>query len=180
MSATGRPCSVCDDPRRRAIEAELRSPARKSYPMLADSFRPLSSQAIRRHHLSHMAEGLAPVAPAATGAAAPGAESAPAGDLVRFGRQLEAMTLELIKEVAQDGDFRDVANALRVGLQAYERLLKAYAARPPEFDPLRDATIIAVRDLVTGALEDEPVARAKVLAAFRKAGAEPAPEVAAG
>ena len=173
---TGRPCSVCDDPRRPAIEAELRSPARKSYPQLADVFRPLSSQAIRRHHLSHLAAGLAPVALPTTGVAAPGAEPASAVDIVQFGRQLEAMTLELVKEVAQDGDFRDVANALRVGLQTHQQLMKAYAARPPEFDPLRDATIIAVRDLVLGALEDEPAARAKVLAAFRKAGGEPAPE----
>lgn len=179
MNGTGRPCSVCDDPRRPAIEAELRSPARKSYPMLADSFRPLSSQAIRRHHLSHMAEGLAPAMPLAAEATEPGTTSAP-GDLVQFGRQLEAMTLELIKEVAQDGDFRDVANALRVGLQTHERLLRAYAARPPEFDPLRDATITAIRDLVAGALEDEPVARAKVLAAFRKVGAGSVAEAAAG
>jgi hypothetical protein len=90
------------------------------------------------------------------------------------------MTLELIKEVAQDGDFRDVANALRVGLQTHERLLRAYAARPPEFDPLRDATITAIRDLVAGALEDEPVARAKVLAAFRGVGVGTVTEAAAG
>jgi hypothetical protein len=97
------------------------------------------------------------------------------GDLVRFGQKLEAITLELIQEAAEDGDFRDVANALRVGLQTHERLLKAYAARPPEFDPLRDATIVALRDLVAAALDDEPSARVKVMAAFRKVGGGEAP-----
>lgn len=174
MSAGGRPCSVCDDGRRPAIEAELRSPSRQSYPMLADTFRPLSSQAIRRHHLSHMgaasAAGAAP-APAGKGQSVDVA-AIPGGDLVRFGRELETMTMALLKEADEGGEFGDVARALRLGLQTYERLIKAYAARPPEFDPLRDATICALRDLVAGALADEPAARVKVMGAFRKLGAE--------
>ena len=176
MSGTGRPCTVCDDPRRPAIETELRSPARPSYPMLADTFRPLSSQAIRRHHLSHM-DGAAPAAAPGPGATAEAAApiAMHGSDLVRFGQQLEALTLELIQEASEDGDFKDVANALRVGLQTHERLMKAYAARPPEFDPLRDATICRLRDHVAAALADEPQARAKVLEAFRKVAApEPA------
>ena len=145
--------------------------------MLADAFRPLSSQAIRRHHLTHMA-----VAPVATVPAGPATKDPdgddgviPGGDLVRFGRELETMTMALLKEADEVGEFGDVARALRLGLQTLERLMKAYAARPPEFDPLRDATICALRDLVAGALADEPGARAKVMAAFRKVGGGEAP-----
>lgn len=177
MSAGGRPCSVCDDPRRPAIEAELASSVRKSYPQLADVFRPISSQALRRHHLTHMGAGaVAPPTPATPVGGEPPDPAAPASDLLKLGRQLQAWTVALLEEAAEDGDFRDVANALRVGLQTHERLMKAFAARPPEFDPLRDSTICALRDLVAGALADEPTARAKVMAAFQKAaGAEGAP-----
>jgi len=167
VSAGGRPCSVCDDGRRPAIEAELRSPQRPSYPMLSDGFRPLSSQALRRHHLSHMG-GVAP--PAEGGVAA-----VPGGDLVKFGREIETMTLALLKEVEEVGEFGDVARALRLALQTHERLMKAYAARPPEFDPLRDATICTLRDLIAGALSGEPTARAAVLAALRSLGVEGPP-----
>lgn len=170
MSAGGRPCSVCDDPRRPAIEAELSSSVRKSYPQLADVFRPISSQALRRHHLTHMgASAAAAPTPAHAGGGEAPAPSAPASDLLTLGRQLQAWTVALLEEVAEDGDFRDVANALRVGLQTHERLMKAFAARPPEFDPLRDETIRAVRDLVAAALADEPTARVKVMDAFRQA-----------
>lgn len=181
MSSGGRPCSVCDDLRRRAIEAELGSAARKSYPQLADVFRPISSQALRRHHLTHMAGGGAAGAPGPAASSSPSAAAGaggPAVDLVTMGRQLHGWTLALLEEAAEDGDFRDVAGALRVALQTHERLMKAFAARPPEFDPLRDATICAVRDLVAAALADEPSARAKVMEAFRKAagaGEEAAP-----
>ena len=157
MSSGGRPCSVCDDLRRPAIEAELSSAGRKSYPQLADVFRPISSQALRRHHLAHM--------PGVAAAAAPGTDV----DLVTMGRQLHGWTLTLLEEVAEDGDFRDIAGALRVALQMHERLMKAFAARPPEFDPLRDATICVLRDLVAAALADEPRAREKVMEAFRRA-----------
>lgn len=179
MSSGGRPCSVCDDPRRPAIEAELRSASRKSYPQLADVFRPISSQALRRHHLTHMVGAAAGVGPGATASSSPAADAGAAGptvDLVTMGRQLHAWTLALLEEAAEDGDFRDVAGVLRVALQTHERLMKAFAARPPEFDPLRDATLCAVRDLVTAALADEPAARAKVLDAFRKASGPEASE----
>lgn len=179
MSSGGRPCSVCDDPRRPAIEAELGSVSRRSYPQLADIFRPISSQALRRHHLTHMAgagAGTGPAAPGSSGSAADAGAAGPTVDLVTMGRQLHAWTIALLEEAAEDGDFRDVAGALRVALQTHERLLKAFAARPPEFDPLRDATIAAVRDLVAAALADEPGARAKVMDALRKvAGGEAGP-----
>lgn len=175
MSSGGRPCSVCDDSRRPAIEAELASAARKSYPQLADIFRPISSQALRRHHLSHMAgAGVAAGASSAETAAPAQDPNGPGVDLVTMGRQIHAWTLALLEEAAEDGDFRDVAGAVRVALQTHERLMKAFAARPPEFDPLRDATICAVRDRLA-AVEFCPECRSKALEALRPPNEEVVP-----
>ena len=53
-------------------------------------------------------------------------------------------------------------------LQTHERLMKAFAARPPEFDPLRDATICALRDRFA-AVEFCPGCREKALLALKPA-----------
>ena len=181
MSGAGRHCSVCDDPRRPAIEAELASSARKSYPQLADVFRPISSQALRRHHLTHMAA--AQPRPAGDGESAPGGTSGhfdadvlalPSGDLARLTREIQVITLALLQEVAETGNFRDVANVLRVSIQNLEQLHKAHAARPPEFDPLRDATICALRDRFA-AVEFCPGCREKALLALKPAHEEAIP-----
>ncbi len=163
MSGPGRPCVVCSDPRRPALEEELRSPGRPSYAQLADSYRPISSQAIRRHHLTHLAQTQPKREEDVEALVLP--ESG--GDPVAFGRRLEEMVMLLVDEAATTGQFKDLARALQVGLEAHGAFLKAYASRAPEFDPLRDAVLSSVRDRLVAALADEPAALAKVLAALR-------------
>lgn len=114
------------------------------------------------------AGAVAPPTPATPVGGEPPDPAAPASDLLQLGRQLQAWTVALLEEAAEDGDFRDVANALRVGLQTHERLMKAFAARPPEFDPLRDATICALRDRFA-AVEFCPGCREKALLALKPA-----------
>lgn len=156
MSERGRPCAVCSDPRRPELEAALARPDRPSYAVLADSYPPLSPAGIRRHHLKHTGGGK-PEGPVA------------GGDLVAFGARLERMVALLVEEANRTGSFRDVGAALRVGLEAHAALLKAHAARPPAWDPLRDEVIRRLVEKVGRALEELPEARDRVLAAMREA-----------
>lgn len=161
MSGRGRPCSVCGDPRRPALEEELARPNRRSYALLEDSFRGLKADAIRRHHLAH-------IAPAPPGLIPPPGPKK-ASDVVGLGETLELMTTALLEDASQSGSFRDAANALRVGLETHGALLKLHAARPPEFDPLRDEVLRRLVEAIGRALDDLPEARERVLAAMREA-----------
>lgn len=161
-----RPCSVCVDVRRPAIDAELRRNDRPSFAELADLFRPLDWQALRRHAERHVtpaeeAPDAAPAAPPST----PGPKST--NDLLALGARIERMVNALLDEAASAGSFKDAAAALRVGLDAHQKLVAAYAARQPEFDPLRDATLTAVRDRLAEALGPFPEAREAALVALR-------------
>lgn len=158
-----RACSVCSDPRRGALDAELRRPDRPSYAELADVFTGLGWQAIRRHE-RHLGAAAAEPEPTTT--------KAPAGpkstsDLLALGARIERMVSALLDEAASAGSFKDAAAALRVGLEAHAKLVLAYAARTPEFDVERDAAMTAVRDRLAEALAGHPEARQAALVALR-------------
>ena len=80
-----RACTVCQDPRRGALDVELRRSDRPSYHELADVFKGLGWQAIRRHERHVTPEGaeVALVNPdkagPGTSAGAPGAGAPAAG-----------------------------------------------------------------------------------------------------
>lgn len=161
-----RVCSACVDARRGALDAELRRPDRPTYAELADIFKPLDRQAIRRHAERHLS------AAAAEPEAAPAKPPTPAGpksttDLLALGSRIERMVNALLDEAASAGSFKDAAAALRVGLEAHAKLVLAYAARTPEFDVERDAAMTAVRDRLAEALAGHPEARQAALVALR-------------
>ena len=77
------------------------------------------------------------------------------------------MVNALLDEAASAGSFKDAAAALRVGLEAHQKLVAAYAARQPEFDVERDVVLTAVRDRLGEALAAFPEARDAALLALR-------------
>lgn len=161
-----RACTVCGDLRRPAIDAELRRADRPSFTELADQFRPLDWQALRRHAERHVTPGDdAPSSAPAPSPSTPGPKST--SDLLALGARIERMVNALLDEAASTGSFKDAASMLRVGLEAHQKLVAAYAARQPEFDPLRDAALTAVRDRLAGALAAFPEAREAALVALR-------------
>ena len=157
-----RACTVCQDPRRGALDVELRRSDRPSYHELADVFKGLGWQAIRRHERHVTPEG-AEVAPAPSPAQA-GPKSA--NDLLALGGRIERMVSALLDEAASAGSFKDAAAALRVGLEAHGKLVAAYASRAPEFDPERDVVLTVVRDRLAEALTGHPEARQAALVAL--------------
>lgn len=159
MSRTGRPCRACGHPERGRLEEALRT--RTDRANIAAEF-DLSLDGLRRH-VAHSRKAQERPALAQEGAEeARGPEFGPSASPDAVTRLLTLRTLKLASQADEAGSPRIALAATRVSRELVETSLRARAAEPPPFDPLRDELLAAMRDRLSKTLEAFPEAREAV------------------
>lgn len=149
---TGRPCRVCQHPKRPEIDAALRNGEKIS--TLVKLYG-LGEGNLRRHKANHL------TAPA---------EAAPASgnDPSKMATLIQLKTMKLLRDAEASGSQRVALAALRQARENLETLAKVRATEPAPYDPVRDEVLTAIRDRLAATLSEFPEALERVLADFRE------------
>lgn len=148
----GRPCRVCQHPRRAEIDQALRD--RASIATLV-SLHGIGEGNLRRHAKDHLQAVAAPPP-------APEASSEPS----TVARLITLRTMKVLRDAEASGEPRVQLAALRAARENLEQAVRLRAQEPPPYDPARDELLSALRDRLAGTLRDFPDALAAVRADF--------------
>lgn len=151
MRKRGRPCRVCDHPRRAEVDEALRN--RASIPALVSLYG-IGEGNLRRHAKNHLR--LDAQAPEALATSEPAIVS----------KLLQLRTLKVLRDAEASGDPRVVLAALRASRENLEQAVRLRAQEPPAYDPARDELLAALRDRLARTLRDYPEALDAVRADF--------------
>lgn len=158
MARTGRPCRVCEHPRRQEIDAALRNGA---LPSTLSLLHGIGESNIRRHKKNHLVLGdeLAP----------PAGEPVPTeGEPAKMVRLLVLKAMRVARDAEAAGNPAAALRALRTVGDQLANVAKVKAAEPPAYDALRDEVVREIRDRVAAAVRPFPEAAAALAAAFRE------------
>lgn len=149
---TGRPCRVCQHPKRPEIDAALRNGEKIS--TLVGVYG-VGEGNLRRHKVNHL------TAPA---------EAAPASgnDPAKMVTLIQLKTMKLLRDAEASGSQRVALAALRQARENLETLAKVRATEPAPYDPARDELVIQLRDRIARTLAECPACRQKVADDFRQ------------
>lgn len=148
----GRPCRVCQHPRRAEIDEALRNRAKIATLV---SLYGIGEGNLRRHAKNHLQAAAAP-APAAEASSEPSTVA----------RLLQLRTMKVLRDAEASGEPRVQLAALRAARENLEQAVRLRAQEPPPYDPARDELLSALRDRLAGTLRDFPDALAAVRADF--------------
>lgn len=149
----GRPCRVCQHPRRGEIDEALRNKAKVSALV---SLYGIGEGNIRRHAKNHLS-------PADS---APAAESLPSSEPSTVARLLQLRTMKVLRDAEASGEPRVQLAALRAARENLEQAVRLRAQEPPPYDPARDELLAALRDRLATTLRAFPEALDAVRADF--------------
>ena len=147
----GRPCRVCQHPRRPEIDQALRD--RASIATLV-SLHGIGEGNLRRHQKNHLQPAPEPVVPTSS--------SEPAA----VARLITLRTMKVLRDAEASGEPRVQLAALRAARENLEQAVRLRAQEPPPYDPARDELLSALRDRIATTLRDFPEAAAAVRADF--------------
>ena len=157
----GQRCTVCDHPRRDAIERALVNGEADT--TVSAHFRDLSDDAVRRHRLSHVPERLLKAREIA--------EVAQADALLEQVRTLHRRALSILDTVESAGDFRTALGGIREARGCLELLGRLEGElEPPTVNLIVSPAFIELRSRLLRALEPYPKARQAVAEALIHAG----------
>lgn len=149
----GRPCRVCQHPRRAEIDEALRNRAKIATLV---SLYGIGEGNLRRHQKNHLQA--APVG------AAP--ETLPASEPSTVARLLQLRTMKVLRDAEASGEPRVQLAALRAARENLEQAVRLRAQEPPPYDPARDELLSALRDRLASTLRAFPEALDAVRADF--------------
>ncbi|MHB1046643.1 MAG: hypothetical protein ACYC4P_11590 [Thermoanaerobaculia bacterium] len=157
-----RPCKACGHRERGRLEAAIRSRGERALSAIAEEFA-LSETGLRRHVAQHSREAQErPAFAQERPEEARAQESGPSASPDAVTRLLTLRTLKLASQADEAGSPRIALAATRVSRELVETSLRAKAAEPPPYDPLRDELLAAMRDRLSKTLEAFPEAREAV------------------
>jgi hypothetical protein len=146
----GRPCRVCQHPRRAEIDEALRNRAKIA---VLVSLYGVGEGNLRRHAKNHLQPATEPA-------------TEPASEPAIVAKLLQLRTLKVLRDAEASGEPRVQLAALRAARENLEQAVRLRAQEPPPYDPARDELVSALRDRLTATLRDFPDALAAVRADF--------------